>query len=261
MQITWFGNATVKVNSDSGASIVIDPFFSRNPAISQFSISDIEDVAAILVTHGHFDHVADLQSISAQLKKEIHAPEKVARNLSSRLSVPVELLHYADYEKATNLQNFSIKAFKAEHVKFDLPLIGSTLLNLLRNLNRENLTMLKRNLADHFRMPMGQCVGWFIEVDGKSMLHFGSLAFDALTTYPESVDVLSLPFQGNSEVDILALAAVDKMKPRAVLLHHFDNAFPPISSAVATDIFVGLMKQKHSDIPVYIPEYRIPITL
>ena len=261
MQISWYGNASVKISSESGDALFFDPFFSRNPAICQFSIKDIESVSAILVTHGHFDHVADLPHISAMLKKPIHAPKEVAKNLTNRLGVEADLLVYANYEKETAINSFLIRPYKAEHIKFDLPLIGATLSNMTRNFNRSSLAMLKRNLADHIRMSMGRCVGWRVVADGKSLLHFGSLALDEQTVYPEDVDVLSLPFQGNSEIDILALAAVEKLKPRAVFLHHFDDAFPPISSAVPTNVFTSLMKQKHPDIPVYVPDYRNPLSI
>jgi len=261
MQASWHGNATLKLTAENGTSIVFDPFFSRNPNIKPFELKDIENVSAILVTHGHFDHVADLPFISSKLRKEIYAPEEVAHNLSSRLGVPVEFLHNADYGNETQIGAFKIKPFKSRHVKFDLPLIASTLAGLVKNMNRDSLARLKRNMSDHLRMPMGRCIGWLVEADGRSLLHFGSMAFDEHEHYPQNVDVLSLPFQGNSQVDLLALSAVERLKPEAVLLHHFDDAFPPISSAVETATFASLMKQKHPQITVYIPDYDQPITL
>ncbi len=61
--LTWFGHATLGLETD-GTHLIIDPFFSGNPAAS----TSAENVKAdfILVSHGHGDHISDAVSIATR---------------------------------------------------------------------------------------------------------------------------------------------------------------------------------------------------
>lgn len=58
---TWFGHATLGLETD-GYKIVVDPYFTGNPAAS----TTADRVAAdfIWLSHGHFDHVDDIIAIA-----------------------------------------------------------------------------------------------------------------------------------------------------------------------------------------------------
>jgi L-ascorbate metabolism protein UlaG (beta-lactamase superfamily) len=66
-KITWFGHATIGVET-GGYHLIIDPFFSGNPAAS----TTAEQVKAdyLLVSHGHGDHIGDTLAIA----KRTHTP-------------------------------------------------------------------------------------------------------------------------------------------------------------------------------------------
>jgi L-ascorbate metabolism protein UlaG (beta-lactamase superfamily) len=59
-QLTWHGHATLSLDIE-GHKVVVDPFFSDNPA----SVASPDKVEAdfILVSHGHGDHIGDAVSI------------------------------------------------------------------------------------------------------------------------------------------------------------------------------------------------------
>jgi L-ascorbate metabolism protein UlaG (beta-lactamase superfamily) len=60
-QLTWFGHATLGLKT-GGYNLLVDPFFSGNPAASAKAADLPADF--ILVTHGHGDHVGDTAAIA-----------------------------------------------------------------------------------------------------------------------------------------------------------------------------------------------------
>lgn len=64
MKLTWFGHSNFRVEV-KGAVILIDPFFTGNPAFAGDRAAAIKGATHILITHGHGDHVGDTLEIAA----------------------------------------------------------------------------------------------------------------------------------------------------------------------------------------------------
>lgn len=56
-KLTWLGHATFKLESPTGKVILVDPWLEGNPKSPANAEPDKVDL--VLVTHGHFDHLAD----------------------------------------------------------------------------------------------------------------------------------------------------------------------------------------------------------
>ena len=65
MQITWFGHSAFRLDF-AGKAVLIDPFFTNNPAFTSDRNAAIRGVTHIVLTHGHADHVGDAVAISKQ---------------------------------------------------------------------------------------------------------------------------------------------------------------------------------------------------
>ena len=63
IQLTWYGHATWLISTDEH-KILLDPFLTDSPT-SPVKPNDLE-VDFVLVSHGHFDHVADVAAIANQ---------------------------------------------------------------------------------------------------------------------------------------------------------------------------------------------------
>jgi L-ascorbate metabolism protein UlaG (beta-lactamase superfamily) len=71
MQITWLGHGTFQFQLPSGEVIVMDPWTDGNPkypAGHQFSRID-----ALLITHGHFDHIHDAVPLARKFSPQVVA--------------------------------------------------------------------------------------------------------------------------------------------------------------------------------------------
>src|SRR5215216_2025320 len=58
-RITYLGHATFRVATPGAEQIIIDPFLTDNPTTPE-EHKEVGDLDTILITHGHFDHFADV---------------------------------------------------------------------------------------------------------------------------------------------------------------------------------------------------------
>lgn len=75
-KLTYYGHATFGVETDDGTQLVIDPFFGDNPACDV----SVDDVAAdyVLLTHGHYDHVADAIPLAKRTGATVIASHEIS---------------------------------------------------------------------------------------------------------------------------------------------------------------------------------------
>lgn len=140
---------------------------------------------------------------------------------------------------------------RGKHIRFDLRLIIQTLFNRRMILHRNNLKLM---LRESRRYPEGEVLIYFIEVEGKKVLHLGSLNLDENERYPDKVDVLTVPYQGRSDLPSYALEFVSRLRPKSIYLHHFDDSFPPVSSPVNPQPFINLLEEKLPGIRIIRPD-------
>jgi L-ascorbate metabolism protein UlaG (beta-lactamase superfamily) len=78
---TWYGHAALGLET-AGYKILVDPFFSGNPAASVTA----ENVPAdfILVTHGHGDHIGDTVAIAKRTGAQVISVAEIANWLDKK---------------------------------------------------------------------------------------------------------------------------------------------------------------------------------
>ena len=82
IEITWLGHATVQFRLDSGEVILIDPWIDGNPMYAKGHEFDRLD--AILVSHGHFDHINDVVPLAKKFKAKVVAILETCAWLASK---------------------------------------------------------------------------------------------------------------------------------------------------------------------------------
>jgi L-ascorbate metabolism protein UlaG (beta-lactamase superfamily) len=82
--LTWLGHGSWSIRS-GGAAILLDPFLDESPT-SPVKSADVE-ADFILVSHGHFDHVADAASIANRTGAQVVTNHEISLWLGGKHGV------------------------------------------------------------------------------------------------------------------------------------------------------------------------------
>lgn len=83
MKLTWYGHSAFRAEI-AGATILIDPFFTGNPAFEGDVAAVSQGVTHIVVTHGHGDHVGDTLDIAGRTGATVVTNYDLAMHLVSK---------------------------------------------------------------------------------------------------------------------------------------------------------------------------------
>jgi len=67
IRITWLGHSTFRIQSANGKMLLIDPWTRGNPACPDAE-KQTGPLDAMLITHGHFDHISDAVETAREAK-------------------------------------------------------------------------------------------------------------------------------------------------------------------------------------------------
>ncbi|MGO4676126.1 metal-dependent hydrolase [Bosea sp. 2YAB26] len=224
MKLTWFGHSAFRLDLP-GASLLIDPFFTGNPAFEGNAAEASKGVSHIVITHGHGDHIGDTLAI-------------------------------AEANHATVVTNFDLCMYLASKSlkKFEPMNTGGTV-----DLGSFQTTLVR---ADHsaglveagVAFPLGSANGVVIKAPGeKTLWHMGDTDIFpgmALISELNAVDICICPIGDRFTMGAktAALAMTRFVKPKVAIPCHY-GSFPII--AQNADEFVAALKG--SDVRALVP--------
>jgi len=191
-KLIFLGHAAFVIEGDQG-KIAIDPFLTDNP-IAKAKPEDIQ-VDAVLVTHGHGDHVGDTVPIAKKNDALVVAPFELANFLGNQ-GVSVHPMHIG-----------GSKEFPFAWVKLTTASHGSAYVD------------------DEKMVYTGNPCGFLITMDGKTLYHPGDtgLFYDMkLIGEMNVIDVAVLPIGDNFTMGIEdAVKAAEFLRPKLVIPMHY----------------------------------------
>ena len=243
IRITWYGTASVRI-STGDSQLLIDPFIPYPESRIKVAADAFAGCSRILVSHGHFDHISSIPSL-VRTDTRISCTDVPYRSLC-KMGIAESHLHRIKAGDTFSSGDFRITVYKGQHSR-----LGAG--DILKTLCSKRVMQSRRRIFKKLRMIAAcrekhETVCYLIEASGKKILILGSLALAADTVYPQGADLVLLPYQGFGAISQIAADICERLRPRAILLTHFDDTFPPFSSEVDTSEFTVLM-QPHT--PVY----------
>ena len=197
--LTYHGHATCSITTNDGTRLVIDPFFADNPTTDL----TVEDVQAdfVLVTHGHYDHIAD----AAEL----------AKRTGALVISTVEVVEFLGTKGVDSVHGMNIGG------SYDFPFGTVKMVNAIHG-GRVQLEG-----GAPYTTP---CAGFVVHVDGCRLYHAGDTALTLdMQLLRGKVDVAMLPIGDNFTMGPEdAATAVEFIEPSTVIPIHY-NTWPVIA--------------------------------
>ncbi|MDO4292397.1 MAG: MBL fold metallo-hydrolase [Eubacteriales bacterium] len=260
MEITWLGTAAVRIGTQ-GEQILFDPFVQLIGGENPNCIDDFLRDTTVCVTHGHLDHLMEVPVFldgETEAEATVYCGEASVRTLEKMVEDTGNVVCVRPGDEI-RLGSVRIRVWEGRHARPGAAAV-------LRKLFSLRLFRYFRNaLALAYLNPKfperGQTLIYELVSEGKRVVLLGSLGLAENIVYPDGADLLILPYQGSARLEQTALSVVRRLRPKRIMLDHFDDAFPPVSSRVDTRGFKRLMDREFPDIPVVKPTAGKTITI
>ncbi|MBN1642880.1 MAG: MBL fold metallo-hydrolase [Anaerolineae bacterium] len=242
----WLGAAGFDLQWAS-ARVLVDPFLvegARSPLLHELA-GERWGIDAVLVTHGHIDHARDVPTIALRTGAPVYASTSVCELLHD-LGAPARQLHPLAGGRVAQLGAVTVLAVPARHVRFDLATIWAAVRRI-----RGRLVRCIRELAAY---PCGDVLGYRLSAPEGSVVHFGSAGWYRSDLTGLQPDVALLPLQGHRRIYERVAQAAEWLGARRLVVHHHDDFYPPLSTAVDVGPFVRWMRDRLPEVEVIAPQ-------
>jgi len=251
MRIKWYGTASLLIEGGD-TRILIDPYLkSLNKKLPRVPVEEAATANAVLITHPHLDHFCDIKTFLDAGIQAVYVSENGIAHAKEQ-NIPTDSMKPLHAGETLQIGRLTVKTYQSRHCKFDLPTILRVALNPVTYFHfKDGVAILKQTRKFKITDDI-----YALEIsDGeKRIMVLGSAGMDADTHYPLHADLLVFPYQGRAGMHRYMRAFLERFQPTAVMIDHFDDAFPPISSTVSTKKFLPSLQKQLSGARGIVPQ-------
>ena len=253
MKVSWLGTASILAESGD-VRILFDPYLKlHNPSLPPFPLEGIGNVDAIFITHPHLDHFADMPAIMELCPAPVYVCKR-GLEIAQEQGFDRTRMHCIDPGDEIQVGGLTVRAWQSCHCEYDRPVVRETLSRALKPSHlREGLSIDRQNHL--FKIDMRRDVLAFeVTSAQRSIFLLGSANCRDDVEYPTRMDLLVYPYQGRSDMETYSMQFLDRFLPRRVMLDHFDDAFPPVSSQMDCAPFLRQSQRRYPDMEIFKPQ-------
>ena len=254
MKIAWYGTATLML-ACGDARILIDPYVRQyDKQQAPVPVDALSAADAVLITHPHLDHFADIGTFLEAGAKAVYVSENGIRHAAAQ-GIPVGEMRPLGAGDCFRVGEMTVRAYQSRHCKFDLWTVLSVALSPRTYLHaKDAVSLLKQTGKWKIKDDI---FAFEISGGGKRVVVLGSAGMDRGTEYPTGADLLVFPYQGRAGMHRYMKCFLQRFRPRAVMLDHFDDAFPPLTHTIGTRKFVPAARAFDRAIRAWVPEMGV----
>lgn len=254
MKIAWYGTATLML-ACGNTRILIDPYlrqYQRGGA--PLPLRELSAADAVLITHPHLDHFADIGAFLEAGAKEVYVSENGIAHAAAQ-GIRTEAMHPLAAGDTFRVGEMTVRAFQSRHCRFDLWTVLSVALSPRTYLHaKDAVSLLKQTGKWKIKDDI---FAFEISGGGKRVVVLGSAGMDEGTEYPKDADLLVFPYQGRAGMHRYMKRFLQCFRPKAVMLDHFDDAFPPLTHTIGTRKFVPSARAFDRAMRAWVPEMGV----
>ncbi len=246
MRRKWYGTASLLIEGGD-TRILIDPYLKGfNPKLPQLPIEEAKTASAIFITHPHLDHFSDIATFTEAGIYPVYVSQNGIEH-AAKHGVLTDAMLAIEPNMSFYVGDIHVRIFQSRHCVFDAATICSVLFSPRTYAHAKTAVRLLKQMRGY--QIDDDIYAFEFSHGGKKIMVLGSAGMDENTEYPDGADLFVFPYQGRSKMHRHMESFLEEFQPKAVMIDHFDDAFPPLTRSVKIKYFVPTVKK-------HLPEAR-----